>query len=94
MPTQKKKSPAAEAVDEISNNTTIIANKNKNVKRNGLVGSYCEGCKYYFCSAHDHNAMCEYFNDTGEIRPCPAGDGCTCYEKGKKKRSNYNARLY
>lgn len=45
----------------------------------------------YNCFWDEHWRYCDYFFATGTRRPCPAGPGCTVYEKRKRpKRNTWN----
>ena len=45
----------------------------------------CLWCKYYYGDS-DASLMCNYFLDTGRMRPCDPGKGCTVMVKRKSKR--------
>lgn len=45
------------------------------------VSAYCQGCIYL--GGQKGINYCNYFIDTHQRRPCPAGDGCTVREKRK-----------
>lgn len=55
-------------------------------KRNkGLVSvRACRGCKYF--SGQTSTPVCTYILWTGKPRPCPAGEGCTAKDTGKKRK--------
>lgn len=36
----------------------------------------CTGCLHFYGRYHN-NKCCNYLFDTGHMRPCPAGEGCT-----------------
>lgn len=36
----------------------------------------CTGCLHFYGRYHN-NKCCNYLFDTGHMRPCPAGTGCT-----------------
>lgn len=36
----------------------------------------CEGCVHFY-GAYRYNRCCNYLFDTGNRRPCPAGEECT-----------------
>lgn len=42
---------------------------------------FCKGCAFY----EPYSVTCNYFLKTGQLRPCPAGTGCTVKDTGKKK---------
>lgn len=46
----------------------------------------CEGCKYLWNRSDGLWAMCNYWEDTGRLRPCKGGKDCTVREKGEVKR--------
>ena len=52
---------------------------------NGLCDSYCDGCVF---SQRENGAggmrLCTYYFVTDIRRPCPAGQGCTVKQTGKK----------
>ena len=50
-----------------------------------LCDSYCKNCVFSQNASGDWLKLCTYFLTTGIRRPCPAGDGCTVKETGKKK---------
>jgi hypothetical protein len=44
----------------------------------------CSSCKYSCrISCEGGDRFCQYILITGRRRPCPGGDECTAYEKGK-----------
>lgn len=43
----------------------------------------CKTCIHYYHPYKNGVEMCEYILNTGEPRPCPAGDKCTVYKKKK-----------
>ena len=45
--------------------------------------AYCRGCIYCFDYGSGGFVMCEYAIQTGERRPCKAGEGCTVRVKRK-----------
>lgn len=47
--------------------------------------NYCNGC-IYASSMGDGYIICNYFLQTSIRRPCPAGEGCTVKQTGKKLR--------
>lgn len=47
-------------------------------------GSYCAGCIYYK-GVNAYSKTCDYLLDTGIIRPCPPGEGCTVRTAYKKR---------
>ena len=53
---------------------------------NGLVDSYCRGCKYlmYVSCPNTKQKACDYIGATKKRRPCPAGKGCTVRETGRQ----------
>jgi hypothetical protein len=54
-------------------------------KREGVCDKYCEGCIFAGHVNGCHGiTLCEYFLTTGQLRPCPAGTGCTVKRRGKK----------
>ena len=42
---------------------------------------FCKGCAFY----EPYSVTCNYFLKTGQLRPCPAGTGCTVKETGKHR---------
>lgn len=53
---------------------------------NGVVDNkYCDGC-VFFSGGFEGVRLCNYYLQTGERRPCPAGVGCTAKLVTKKKR--------
>lgn len=38
----------------------------------------CIGCIHYRAE-HHANLMCNYLFDTGRVRPCPPGRGCSAF---------------
>lgn len=46
---------------------------------------YCKGC-VFFSGGFEGVRLCNYYLQTGERRPCPAGVGCTAKLVTKKKR--------
>ena len=47
---------------------------------NGLVDNTCRGCRHliaYRGYGAESGMHCNYFMDTGYLRGCPAGRGCT-----------------
>ena len=50
-----------------------------------LIDESCIGCVHraYFDGGE---YFCDYIGDEGHMRPCPAGKGCTEYEKGESNR--------
>ena len=60
----------------------------------GLVDKNCFGC-WHLGRVHGKQTTgflyCRYILDTHKSRPCPAGAGCTVYEKkpqGEKRRAS------
>lgn len=50
----------------------------------------CSTCKYNCrLSFEDGDRFCQYILITGHRGPCPVGDECTVYEKGKRLKE-YN----
>ena len=50
----------------------------------GLVSrEHCGKCRYYGPASH----TCDYYCITKERRGCPAGEGCTKFEKGTKAKN-------
>lgn len=60
----------------------------ENAKPIAHCDSWCEDC------GHRRKLLgewtCEYWNDTGHLRPCPAGTGCTEHTKKKAKDGRPN----
>lgn len=57
-----------------------------------LCDSYCRGCKYYGIFLR----CCEYMFQTEQLRPCPAGKGCTVRttKRGKTMAQVIDAAAY
>lgn len=55
-------------------------------RKEAICDSYCKGC--VFCGYFNGQTLyvCEYFLRTGQLRPCPAGTGCTVKQKGSRKQ--------
>lgn len=54
------------------------------------VDAYCKGCQYN--ATNSYGRWCSFYDVTGQLRGCPAGNGCTRYAQGPKKYSpNYAA---
>lgn len=51
---------------------------------NGICDSYCKDCAFGQYASGDWMMICTYFLSTGIRRPCPAGEGCTVKQKGRK----------
>lgn len=63
-------------------------------KRKGICDRFCKGCVYNGYFAGGELSICEYFLITNQLRPCPAGTGCTVKKTGKKiSRWDYEREL-
>ena len=47
---------------------------------------YCEGCRYLATGRTIEMTFCDYCDQVGHMRGCPAGPGCPYREKGKRAR--------
>lgn len=52
-------------------------------KGRSVCDAFCRGCIYFFDYGSGGFPMCEYMIQTGERRPCKAGEGCTVRKKRK-----------
>lgn len=50
-------------------------------KMAGVCDAFCKGCAFY----EPYSGTCNYFLSTGQIRPCPAGTGCSVKRTGNKR---------
>ena len=55
----------------------------------------CEGCEYFF-GEYVLNRCCNYIFVVGQRRPCPPGEGCTCWtprdSKSRQRRQRKKNR--
>jgi hypothetical protein len=50
----------------------------------GVCDSYCKGCVFNQNCSGDFVTLCVYYLVTNVRRPCPAGQGCTVKQTGRK----------
>ena len=55
-------------------------------RKEAICDSYCKGCVFNGYFNGKSLTVCEYFLRTGQLRPCPAGTGCTVKQTGNKKQ--------
>lgn len=54
-------------------------------QKHGLCSDYCKGCGH-LTRGSGFGPICNYILDTGHMRPCPGGDGCTAHTRKTQER--------